>query len=217
MPPVNESMMHSPATTTSLAAADVWLRGNVRPVLGLAAVAALVGAGLTAAVFLAGGPTAGQWLAGAYWLACAYWLVATGSVAAFAAVAMRPRLVHRIDPRGQSVLEVRLAPGSSHAVPLDAIECFFMGSQRLEAEEDVAGDRPTHRVGTLVMRVAERAKDWQARPTFAPWGTWQEGAIVFDGRWCEPLSVELARRLSGKLVEAKRAAAGDTPTAERGR
>lgn len=211
MPPVNESMMHSPATTTSLAAADVWLRGNVRPVLGLAAVAALVGAGLTAAVFLAGGPTAGQWLA------CAYWLVATGSVAAFAAVAMRPRLVHRIDPRAQSVLEVRLAPGSSHAVPLDAIECFFMGSQRLEAEEDVAGDRPTHRVGTLVMRVAERAKDWQARPTFAPWGTWQEGAIVFDGRWCEPLSVDLARRLSGKLVEAKRAAAGDTPTAERGR
>jgi hypothetical protein len=204
-------MMHSPATATSPAAADVWLRGNVRPVLGLAAVAALVGAALTAAVFLAGGPTAGKWLAGVYWL------VAAGSVAAFAAAAMRPRLVHRIDPQAESVLEVRLAPGASHAVPLDAIECFFMGSQRLEADEDVTDDQPTHRVGTLVMRVAERAKDWQARPTFAPWGTWREGAIVFDGRWCEPLSVELARRLSGKLVEAKRASAGDAPTAEPGR
>ena len=59
----------------------------------------------------------------------------------------------------------------------------------------------------LVMRVAERAADWQARPTFVPWGTWSDGAIVFDGRWCAPLSVELARQLSGKLVAAKRAAA----------
>jgi hypothetical protein len=91
-----------------------------------------------------------------------------------------------------------------------------MGSQRLEPEEMVADDQPTHRVGTLVMRVAERFKEWQARPTFTPWGTWQEGAIVFDGRWCEPLSVELARRLSGKLVDAKRAAVADAPTAGRG-
>lgn len=202
--------MHASASALPRGA-DVWLRGNVRPVIGLAAVAAVVGAGLTAAIFLAGGPTAGTWFV------CAYWLVAAGSVAAFAAAAMRPRLVHRNYPQAESVLEVRLAIGKSHAVPLDAIECFFMGSQRLEAEGDVADDQPTHRVGTLVMRVAERAKEWQARPTFTPWGTWREGAIVFDGRWCEPLSVELARRLSGKLVEAKRATAGAAPTAEPGR
>jgi hypothetical protein len=208
--PVNKSMMPSPATASSLPVADVWLRGNVRPVLGLAAVAALVGAGLTAAVLLAGAPALGKWLVSAYWP------VAAGLVAALAAAAMRPRLVHRIDPRMQSVLEVRLAPGFSHAVPLDVIECFFMGSQRLEPEDAVADDQPSHRVGTLVMRVAERAADWQARPTFTPWGTWQEGAIVFDGRWCEPLSVELARRLSGKLVDAKRAEAGSQPPAEQG-
>ena len=72
---------------------------------------------------------------------------------------------------------------------------------------DYRDDAISHRVGTLVMRVAERAADWQARPTFVPWGTWSDGAIVFDGRWCAPLSVELARQLSGKLVAAKRAAA----------
>jgi hypothetical protein len=204
-------MMHSPATATSLAAADVWLRGNVRPVLGLAALVAFVGAGLTAAVLVAGVAPA------ASWVVFAGWLVAEAVVALLAAAAARPRLVHRRSPQHGDILEVRLAPGASHAVPLDAIECFFMGSQRLEADDDVTDDQPTHRVGTLVMRVAERAKDWQARPTFAPWGTWREGAIVFDGRWCEPLSVELARRLSGKLVEAKRAAAGDAPTAEPGR
>lgn len=204
-------MIDLPARATSLAATDVWLRGNVRPVLGLAALVAIFGAGLTAAVLVAGVAPATSWLV------FAGWLVAGAVVALLAAAAARPRLVHRRSPQHGDILEVRLAPGSSRAVPLDAIECFFMGSQRLEAEGDVADDRPSHRVGTLVMRVAERAKDWQARPTFAPWGTWQEGAIVFDGRWCEPLSVELARRLSGKLVDAKRAAAGHASTAERDR
>lgn len=211
MPPFSKSIMHSPATASSLPAADVWLRGNMRPVLGLAAAVTIIGAGLTAAVFLAGGPTLGKWLV------CGSWIVATGFVAALAAAAMRPRLVHRVDSKSDNVLEVRLAPGAAHAVPLDVIECFFMGSQRLEPADAVADDQPTHRVGTLVMRVAERAEDWQARPTFAPWGTWQDGAIVFDGRWCEPLSVELARRLSAKLVDAKRAVAGSPPTAEHGR
>jgi hypothetical protein len=202
--------MHSPAKAPSLPAADVWLRGNMRPVLGLAVVVAIIGALVTAAVCFAGGPTLGNWLL------CVYWIAAAGLVAALAAAAMRPRLVHRVDSKSENFLEVRLAPGAAHAVPLDAIECFFMGSQRLEPEDAVADDQPTHRVGTLVMRVAERAKEWQARPTFAAWGTWEDGAIVFDGRWCEPLSVELARRLSGKLVDAKRAVAGNPPTAECG-
>jgi hypothetical protein len=65
-------------------------------------------------------------------------------------------------------------------------------------------------VTTLVMRLAEREVDWGERPSFAPWGKWEDGAVVFDGRWCEPLSVDVARRLSGWLVEAKRAAAART-------
>lgn len=204
-------MMHASASASPRPAADVWLRGNVRPVIGLAALVAIVGGGLTAAVLLAGVAAATAWSV------FAGWLVAEFVVALLAAVAAQPRLVHRRRPQHGDILEVRLAPGTSHAVPLDAIECFFMGSQRLEAEDDVADDQPTHRVGTLVMRVAERAKEWQARPTFTPWGTWREGAIVFDGRWCEPLSIELARRLSGKLVDAKRAALEAAPAAECGR
>jgi hypothetical protein len=203
-------MMHGSATALPRPAADVWLRGNVRPVIGLAALAALVGAGGTAAVFFGGATPATSGLVFGYWLAAAV------VVALLTAAAARPRLVHRRDAQEGDVLEVRLAPGQAHAVPLDAIECFFMGSQRLEPEEAAVADQPTHRVGTLVMRVAERAGEWQARPTFTPWGTWQEGAIVFDGRWCEPLSVELARRLSGKLVDAKRAAAEPAPSAGRG-
>jgi len=39
---------------------------------------------------------------------------------------------------------------------------------------------------------------------------------VFDGRWCEPLSAELARHLGRRLIDAKRSAAGATPAPEPG-
>ena len=171
--------------------AEVWLRGNVRPVLGLTAVAAAIGTALVAAL-LATGMHAVH-----VRLVAAYWLVAAAVVAAVAVVAARPRLERR-----GGMLRVRLAPGRADEVPLAAVECFFLGSHPLGPDDAV-----THRVGTLVMRIAERAAEWQERPTFVPWGTWNEGAVVFDGRWCEPLSIELARRLSGRLVEAKRAVA----------
>lgn len=181
--------------------AEVWLRGNMRPVVVLTAIAVVVGALIAAAMIVAGAAPAWRWLGAG--LA----LLAAGAVVALARAAVRPRLAHRVTAAGEHVLDVRLAPGRAHAVPVEVIECFFMGSQPLPGEEGVADDAVRHRVGTLVMRVAERATGWQARPTFAPWGTWSEGAIVFDGRWCEPLSVDLARRLSGRLVEVKRAQA----------
>lgn len=192
MCPNDESMMNATGSPTS----EVWLRGNVRPVLVVAAVGGLAAIALLATLFLTAAPPTAWWLA----IACCLVIAAVIGTLAFAAA--QPRLVHEGD-----AVTVRLAPGRVHAVPLAAIECFFMGSSRLEAEEKYRDDAISHRVGTLVMRVAERAADWQARPTFVPWGTWSDGAIVFDGRWCAPLSVELARQLSGKLVAAKRAAA----------
>jgi hypothetical protein len=36
------------------------------------------------------------------------------------------------------------------------------------------------------------------------WGSWEDGNVVFDGRWCEPLSQAVARDLSGRLLEARR-------------
>jgi hypothetical protein len=54
------------------------------------------------------------------------------------------------------------------------------------------------------MRLAERFADYAKRPTFTPWGTWDDGYVVFDGRWCEPLSADLAKQLSRRLIDAKR-------------
>ena len=179
--------------------AGIWLRGNVRPVVVLAVLAKgamLVSLGLWAwwtSAAAAAGPASGAFLA--------IWLAIGALVLGLTAAASRPRLTLVGD-----TLRVRLSPTRVEEVPLAVVECFFLGSQALQQPGTPRADLPTHRVGTLVMRVAERAIDYQQRPTFAPWGTWAEGAIVFDGRWCEPLSVDLARRLSASLLAAKRAA-----------
>jgi len=175
---------------------EIWLRGNVRPAALLVGVALASG---TALAVLAALPRTAPV---AVPLALGALVFAGPLVASLALAACQPRLCRR-----GNVLRVRLAPLAAHDVPVEFVECFFMGSHVLpdpQARDDV----PTQRVGTLVMRVAERATAWHARPTFAPWGTWADGTVVFDGRWCEPLSVDLARRLSARLVEAKRKAAG---------
>lgn len=175
--------------------AEVWLRGNLRPAALLAGAA--IAAGTVLAVLAALPQTAAVGLP----LAIGFAVLAGPLVAGLGFAAVQPRLSRHGD-----VLRVRLAPLTAQDVPLEFVECFFMGSHVLPDPQG-RDDVPTHRVGTLVMRIAERATAWQVRPTFAPWGTWADGAVVFDGRWCEPLSVEVARGLSARLVEAKRARA----------
>lgn len=185
-PPPGESRVRPAASVRT----EVWLRGNVRPLLGLAVLG--LGLAMLAAVGVAaaGGPS---------WLAVLATAMLVAAVAMFAFVASRPRLARR----GDSLL-VRLAPFVVHRVPLDVVECVFHGSQPIESPATQPAE-PQRRVGTLVIRLAERATDWRQRSTFAPWGTWQDGHIVCDGRWCEPLTVEVARGVGSRLLEAKRA------------
>jgi hypothetical protein len=99
---------------------------------------------------------------------------------------------------------VRLAPGRVERVPLEVVECVFRGSERLPEQEGEEATRG-RRIGTLVVRFAERATEWKVRPAFRPWGTWDDGHVVIDGRWCEPLSRETVERIAAALLEAKRA------------
>ena len=180
--------------------AEVWLRGNLRPVGSLAAVAAVISGSLLLAATGESVPVWGKIL---LVVLCG---VLTLVIAVLALVASRPRLSYR-----DGLLRVRLTPLAVEDVPVELVECFFLGSSAVA----VAGYSPksvalpsqlaVRRVGTLVMRLAERADQWQARPTFAPWGEWLAGAVVFDGRWCEPLSIAGVVQLSRRLVEAKRA------------
>jgi len=171
---------------------EVWLRGNIRPVAGLAVITAVAGAGAAAGAAAAG-------LGWAVWLVGGSVAAILAAAAAVAQAAAAPRLA-----RDGDRLEVRLAPGRVERVPLEVVECVFRGSELLpEHAPDEAS--PRFRVGTLVIRFAERASAWKSRPAFRPWGTWDNGHAVIDGRWCEPLSRETVQRIAADLLAAKRA------------
>ena len=178
---------------------EVWLRGNPRPAVAGAAVF-LVGLGAAGVAFRLSG-----WPAWAGWTLAAAAAAGGLVVAALVAVAALPRLVRR-----GAALRIRLAPLATHDVPLELVECVFPGSSPLAGAADGPAPR---RVGTVVVRLAERAVDWRRRPTFTAWGTWDDGHVVIDGRWCEPLSVEVTRRLGQRIVDAKREIAAAIPQA----
>jgi hypothetical protein len=176
---------------------EVWLRGNMRPGVGLMAAA-----GLLAAVTLVPLATAGAaaWLMAA--VACVVAIVMAGGLAV-CLVAAGPRLARRGDR-----LEIRLAPGRIERVPLELVECIFRGTEPLEATAEGEAATPRGRVGTLVVRFAERSQQWHDRETFRPWGSWTDGHAVIDGRWCEPLTRATVERIAADLVAAKREVAG---------
>lgn len=171
----------------------VWLRGNVRPVAGLALSTIVVATAAAVGLVAVG-------LGSAAWLVAGIAAAVLVAAAVVARAAAAPRLACVADR-----LEIRLAPGRVERVPLEAVECVFRGSELLP---EPGGDEasPRLRVGTLVVRFAERETDWKARPAFRPWGTWSDGHVVIDGRWCEPLSRETVQRIAADLLAAKRKA-----------
>lgn len=191
-------------TTEPCAPREVWLRGNLRVATVLGAVALLLDAVAMACVLVAvlhGGPSA------PWWGAAAISGVAAGAAFLLAWAAARPRL-----EREGTSLVVRVSPLVQETVPLDIVECFFPGSNAIDAEgAPTGGEDAAFRVGTLVIRLAERALDHRERETFRPWVTWDDGSIVLDGRWCEPLTPALARELGARLVAAKRSMRDATP------
>ena len=183
------------------AAAVGWLGPNRR----LVVLFSLVAGGLfclAVAAAAAATQTAGGWRLVLSVLAAGIGLF-TVAVVVVAWQAALPRLAARGDMLLVPVGSLRI-----EQLPLDAVECFFLGSQRLDRSgSPTAGDDPAFRVGTLVVRVAERAAkrhadEWTARGIFA---AWEDGYLVIDGRWTEPLTVETLRRVNGRLAQAKRA------------
>jgi hypothetical protein len=92
-------------------------------------------------------------------------------------------------------LLVFLRAGRPIRLPLEFVECFFLssGSGQVPAP---GGDLP---VRNLVLRVAERAVDYQNCKVKSALGSWADGYITFHGAWCEPLNLEVVKTLNGKL------------------
>lgn len=179
---------------------DVWLRGNRRVAAGLVGLSLACGAVAAAAAVAVGLSRSGG---PAWWAVAAVAGTIANGLALMAWASARPRLMRQGDR-----IVVQVAPFAREAVPIDVVECVFPGSNPLTADGTPAGDGPaSFRVGTLVLRLAERALDYRSRDTFAPWVMWSDGNIVLDGRWCEPLSPAVARTVGTLLMEAKRGVA----------
>lgn len=181
---------------------EVWLRGNARVALILGMLAVLLdGGGLVAAVMAISGGVGSVPL----WSIAAIAATAGSGLMLLAWASARPRLVRQGDR-----LLVQVSPLVQREVPVDVVECFFPGSHPLDADgSPTCGEQAAFRVGTLVIRLAERALDYRAGDTFTPWASWEDSYIVLDGRWCEPLSPQLVKDLGSRLVAAKRAVAAE--------
>ncbi len=181
---------------------EVWLRGNVRIAMILGAAATLLDGGALIAVLQA---LRGDGEAVGWWIIAAIAASAASSLMLLAWAAARPRLVREGDR-----LLVQVSPLVRREVPLAVVECFFPGSNPLDRDgSPTCSEHAAFRVGTLVIRLAERAVDYRAGDTFTPWATWDDSYLVLDGRWCEPLSPQLVKELGSRLVAAKRAVAAE--------
>jgi hypothetical protein len=108
--------------------------------------------------------------------------------------ARQPRLAYD----GRHLL-VYLRPTAPIAVPIDAVECFFLGSGLRELPGHAGREVE---VAQISVRLAERATQFADADVKPALGKWCGGYITIYGAWCEPLSIELVHRLNSRLAEA---------------
>lgn len=192
-------MKDASMATTPHAAHEVWLQGNRRIAMLLGAISVVLDGGALLAVRMAVVGSSGSTM---WWGVVAIATMFASGLMLLAWASYRPRLVRQ----GNRLL-VQVSPLVLREVPIEVVECFFSGSNPLDADgSPTCGEHAAFRVGTLVIRLAERALDYRAGDTFAPWATWEDSYLVLDGRWCEPLSPAVVKELNSRLVAAKREA-----------
>jgi hypothetical protein len=98
-------------------------------------------------------------------------------------------------------LLIYLRTGRPIRLPAEFAECFFLSS----GSGQLATPRGNVPVRNLVLRVAEKAVEYQARAVNTVFGSWSQGYITFHGAWCEPLNLELVTRLNAQLSTSRQA------------
>lgn len=168
---------------------ETWVRPNRRVLLlGMAAPAACALAGLLLAWTFSGQHP--------FFVITGAGLVVLGVVllVALAWQLSRPRVA-----RDAGHLLFYLRMGEPVRVPLGVVECFFVGQSPGLLPGAKHRDAET---ASLVVRLAERAREWSARDVNRSLGSWCEGYITIRGTWCERLDIELVEGLNRRLAEA---------------
>lgn len=106
-------------------------------------------------------------------------------------------------------LLVHLRAGAPVRVPIEIVEVFFLGQASAEVAE---GERES---STVVVRLAERAKEWHEAQVRSALGEWTDGYITIRGTWCEPLRPELLQQLNKRLAAVRRERAAAEKGSER--
>lgn len=170
-----------------------WLQPNRRALwFGMSVPLVLVA---VAAVVIACAPPDGMGtaVAAAAWVVVGLAGLATGTLIAMMRV---PRLAYE-----SGELLVYLRSWQPDRVPIEAVECFFLGQGTSDIPVKSNLDPQT---STIVVRLAESAVDYHHVEVKPSLGQWCGGYIVLRGTWCEPITPELMQRLNRRLVEVHR-------------
>jgi hypothetical protein len=173
--------------------AECWLRSNRR--------VAAIGAIVPAVVGLVGVLLAAGWL-GTGSSSVPRWIgaIVTGVGGVFLAtwlyVAGGPRLAYE-----HGYLVVALRVHRVLRVPIELVECFFLGQGPSHLPGPAGAGAQT---ADVVVRLAERADEWKHRVVHPMLGRWCDGYITIRGAWCEPLSALVIQRMNWRLAEVKR-------------
>lgn len=100
-------------------------------------------------------------------------------------------------------LVLRFPDSQVFRIPLEAVECFFMGIAKYER----TGGAPRESAA-VVVRLADRALEWKQRDLPADYGTWSDGYVLIDGTWCESITETKVLELNRWLLEAKKSPPG---------
>jgi len=168
------------------------LRNNSRAAIALAVIASMPLYGGLCLVWCAG-PHASLIITGLAWL-----LIISGAILTVYHLLWlkTPRLAHTADE-----LLVYARGLRPIRVPIDLVECFFLGHAP-SLVVTAAGESVESR--TVVVRLAERAREWHRRKVRRALGHWCDGYIVLRGTWCEPLDGDLLNRMNDELVHLQR-------------
>lgn len=93
-----------------------------------------------------------------------------------------------------------LRPGKPIRVPVNIVEAFFLGQAPANLP---AGVGKRQKTVNLVARLSQRETAWAEREVKPALGDWKDGYITIRGIWCEPLGMEVIRRLNRRLKEVQ--------------
>jgi hypothetical protein len=99
-------------------------------------------------------------------------------------------------------LLVGLRFGAPYRVPIQFVECVFLGKQAGHLPGQAGTTVP---VQNLVIRLSEKAQEYHHREVKPALGSWSDGYISIHGAWCERLNFELVQRLNSRLAELQKA------------